>query len=57
MVSRSAGIGFLMMIIGFGMTYLVMTKQFQFDDFRLTLFFLVIGILGLLILHYKWKRR
>ena len=57
MVSKAVSIGFLMMFTGFGITYLVIMKQFQFDDYRIILFFLAIGILGLLILHYRWKRR
>ena len=57
MVSKAVSIGFIMMLTGFGITYLIITKQFQFEDYRIILFFLVVGVLGLLILHYRWKRR
>lgn len=57
MVSKATGIGLLLTILGFGVTYLVMTKQYVFDDYRMTLVFLSFGILGVIILHYKVKRR
>ena len=57
MVSKATGIGFLMIFVGFGITYFVMTGQFHFDDYRMTLLFLAMGVLGVLILHYKMKRR
>lgn len=57
MVSKATGIGLLFTILGFGVTYLVMTKQYVFDDYRMTLVFLSMGILGVIILHYKVKRR